>query len=638
MYRSDGAPGATDFCTPLPPEIDFLTAEGIAPVLLEQAAARASKQGVTAESLLLAEGLIDENVYYRALARRLGCPFIEGAVALAPGFDYRAALRANVARADPRSEKFDWLFSPRGAEIGALLALAGGAGPNARIALCPPRIFSALVRAKGRHAYADDASLALLRADERLSARAPQLRRSGLFALVFAAALLIGVGALPLGRLDLASLALSAIFLGGILVRLCAMAASCLTRPTPPPPLPERALPTYTIIVPMYREAGMAGQLLAAMRALDYPAAKLEIKFVLEADDLASAGALRLAGLAPNMEIVIAPEGAPRTKPRALNIALPLARGSLLAIFDAEDQPDPQQLRKAAAAFAQAAPNLACFQARLVIDNGGEGWRQRFFALSYATLFDVINPGLAELGLPIPLGGTSNHFRTALLRRVSGWDAWNVTEDADLGLRLARFGLGVGVIDSVTYEDAPTTFAAWLGQRSRWMKGWMQTLAVFLRIPRQNLAKMGLLKALGVSVYMASLILGPLFGPLFMLCLMRDLCFGDLLAPQTTERLLLHTLSLTVALFGGLALVLPNLLGARRRGFNWRSPQWALFPLYLLLISLATWRALWEWARHPFVWNKTEHFPRQAAGEASSDLRNLPAKASAIKARVLSMP
>ena len=395
------------------------------------------------------------------------------------------------------------------------------------------------------------------------------------------------------------------------------MAASFPEARPPPPRLRDADLPIYTIIAPMHREASVARQFVHALRALDYPAAKLDIKLVVEEDDPETAAALRRAGLAPYMEVVVAPAGAPRTKPRALNVALPLARGDLLAIFDAEDRPEQRQLRAAAERFAVCAPHVACLQARIAIDNGHESWLAYFFGISYAALFDVINPGLGELGLPVPLGGTSNHFRTALLRRMIGWDAWNVTEDADLGLRFARFGYEVQAIDASTYEDAPVTFSAWLGQRSRWMKGWMQTLAVFSRTPRAQIRRMGFLQAIVAVGAMVSLLAGPLFGPFYGLRLGHDLFFGDMLDPRDWREVIVSGFSLSVAFFGLAAFALPNVVGMRRRRLK-ASPLLALSPVYLLQVSFAAWMALWEWTRQPFVWTKTEHEPRRApAGEGA---------------------
>ncbi|MCI4677207.1 glycosyltransferase [Rhodoblastus acidophilus] len=627
--RSFEADGAEDW----PPEIAFLAAEGVGVKALNHAARRARAQGAGADEVLIAEGLIEESLYYRALARRLNCAYVERAAALAPGFDYRAALRASVARADPGRENFDWLMAPRGRDVRKLLAL--GSGAARRVAICAPAIFSALVRAKGRRALSDDASYALSRADSRLSANAPQLRWSNRLTMLFSLVVLAGLFALSSELLVFASSFLSALFLGGIYVRLCALAASRTPTSPPPPPLCDRDLPTFTIVAPMYREAGVAAQFLRAIRALDYPCAKLDLKIVVEPDDPGTAQALRAAGLPPYAEIVVAPRGAPRTKPRALNVALPLARGRLLTILDAEDRPEPGQLRAAAAAFAVAGPRVACFQARLAIDNGHESWLSYFFAIGYAALFDVINPGLAALGLPLPLGGTSNHFRTDILRRVVGWDAWNVTEDADLGLRFARLGYEVGVIAATTYEDAPTDIASWLGQRSRWMKGWMQTLAVFLRTPRKHVRKIGLIQSFSALSAMSSLIAGPLFGPFYSARFARDLIYGDLLAPANATRLFFAALNLSVGLFGLAALIAPMALGMKRRGLK-ASPLLLLAPFYLLLLSAAAWRALWEWTRRPFVWTKTEHTPRPAQTDAGA--KNFPARASAIKARALSTP
>jgi cellulose synthase/poly-beta-1,6-N-acetylglucosamine synthase-like glycosyltransferase len=615
-----------------PPEIAFLAAEGVGMELLDRATRHARAQGVGADEVLIAEGLVEEGFYYRALARRLNCAYVERAAALARGFDYRAALRASVARADPQRENFDWLMAPRGREVRKLLAL-GESGAD-RVAICAPKIFSALVRAAGRRALSDDASFALSRADSRLSASAPQLRWSNFVTVLFALTVMAGLLALSPELLAVTSLFLSLLFLAGIYVRLCALAASP-PPDGPPPRLRARDLPTYTIVAPMYREAGLAAQFLRAIRALDYPPAKLDVKIVVEHDDQATALALRAAGLPPYAEIVVAPPGAPRTKPRALNVALPLARGRLLTIFDAEDRPEPGQLQAGAGAFAAAGPRLACLQARLAIDNGDESWLSYFFSLGYAALFDVINPGLAALGLPLPLGGTSNHFRTDILRRVLGWDAWNVTEDADLGLRFARLGYDVGMLASTTFEDAPTEIAGWLGQRSRWMKGWMQTLAVFLRRPRKLLRKIGPVQSFAALGAMTSLIAGPLFGPFYMVRVVRDLFCGDLLAPATSTRVAFAALNLSVGLFGLAALIAPLILGMRRRGLK-TSPLLLLAPLYLLLLSAAAWRALWEWTRRPFVWTKTTHIARRP--HTASDATNFPASASAIKARALSTP
>ena len=255
----------------MPPEAAFLIEAGIARKTIEAAARRARDQGVGADEVLIAEGMIDETTYYQALAARLKCPYIDRATALASGFDYRAALRASVARADESQECFDWLMAPRGAQVAALLRLADESSQRGRIAICPPRIFSALVRAKGRRALSDDASFALSRADARLSAYAPELRWSSFFAVLLSLGVMAGLAAVAPRLLDLTSLLLSVLFFGGIYVRSCAIAASLIEPAAAPPALPDRALPTYTIIAPMYHEAGVAAQFVAALKAMDYP-------------------------------------------------------------------------------------------------------------------------------------------------------------------------------------------------------------------------------------------------------------------------------------------------------------------------------------------------------------------------------
>jgi cellulose synthase/poly-beta-1,6-N-acetylglucosamine synthase-like glycosyltransferase len=262
----------------------------------------------------------------------------------------------------------------------------------------------------------------------------------------------------------------SVVFIAWIALRLLGLLAA--TRPPPPlPRRPDACLPAYTVIVALYREVAAVEQLIASLDALDWPPEKLDIKLVLEADDGATRAALKAMRLGLPYELVIAPDIGPRTKPKALNIALPFARGVFVTVFDAEDRPESDQLRRAFEAFLSHDERLACVQAQLTIDNTKDNWLTRMFTAEYAGLFDVLLPGLASHRLPLPLGGSSNHFRTAVLREAGGWDPYNVTEDADLGMRLARLGYVSSVIASTTYEEAPAQFSAWLKQRRRWFQG-----------------------------------------------------------------------------------------------------------------------------------------------------------------------
>jgi glycosyltransferase XagB len=258
----------------------------------------------------------------------------------------------------------------------------------------------------------------------------------------------------------------------------------------------------------------------------DYPRSKLDIKLVIEHDDHATRLAIEAMRLPATYEIVVAPAGWPWTKPRALNIALPLVRGEFLVIFDAEDAPAPGQLREAAERFLRSSREFACLQARLAIDNIEDSWLTRLFAIEYAVLFDVLNPGLAGLGLPLPLGGSSNHFRTAVLREVCGWDAWNVTEDADLGLRLARLGFRVDILPSSTQEEAPARLDAWLTQRRRWSKGWMQTFITLTRDPRRLVFELGAANSLALALLMTGLVIAPPLWPFFAALVVHDLSAG----------------------------------------------------------------------------------------------------------------
>jgi glycosyltransferase XagB len=234
--------------------------------------------------------------------------------------------------------------------------------------------------------------------------------------------------------------------------------------------LTDTTLPIYTVLVPMYKEPDVLPILTAALRRMDYPRSKLDIKLILEAGDTETIEAAKALALDATFEIVRVPHSLPQTKPKACNYALNLARGKYLTIYDAEDKPEPDQLKKAVLAFQMLGDRAACMQARLNYFNAEENWLTRMFTLEYSLWFDMFLPALDRLGVPIPLGGTSNHFDLAKLREVGAWDPYNVTEDADLGLRFAALGYRVGVINSVTYEEANSQVGNWIRQRSRWIK------------------------------------------------------------------------------------------------------------------------------------------------------------------------
>jgi cellulose synthase/poly-beta-1,6-N-acetylglucosamine synthase-like glycosyltransferase len=361
--------------------------------------------------------------------------------------------------------------------------------------------------------------------------------------------------------------------------------------------LSDENLPNITILAPMFREAASVQHFVRSMAALDYPVAKLQIEILLEADDRETLLALSRTQLGDHFDIVIVPASHPQTKPKACNYGLATAYGELLVIYDAEDEPEPDQLRKAAARFAQAPEDVACLQAKLNIYNRSESWLTRQFALEYALWFDHMLPGLARIGAPIPLGGTSNIFRTDVLKSVGGWDPFNVTEDAELGLRLARRGWRVEVLDSTTWEEAPTTERAWIRQRTRWLKGYMQTWRAHRRCGGRSR-----LSFLSADLFLGGAVFAALTAPALWTISLLDFADHRWRSPATA------TLAIAQALFIALAAYAPL-----KRGFFRLSPWALLAPFYWTMISVAAWRALFQLHSAPTLWEKTEHGATAAA-------------------------
>jgi len=371
-------------------------------------------------------------------------------------------------------------------------------------------------------------------------------------------------------------------------------------RPEAAPPLEDAALPRYSVIVPLYREAEIVPGLIEALESLDYPRDRLQVLIVLEADDAQTWDALAALPLPSFIQVLAAPPGHPRTKPRACNVALERATGTLLTIYDAEDRPGPGQLREAAARFASGSARLACLQAPLRIDPA-----RRFiagqFGMEYAVQFEAVLPMLARLGLPFPLGGTSNHFRIAPLKALGGWDAWNVTEDADLGFRLAAEGYRLGVLATPTLECAPANLSEWLPQRSRWVKGYMQTFGVHARNPPhwRTGAALAFALTLGVSIAAAFL-----HGPLLAWALV-----GMILA-ITEGAAWISPADVVLLVIGWLASSVAAMVGARRAGRPLRAIELLRMPLYWPLHSLAAVHALHQLVFAPYRWDKTPHAAR----------------------------
>jgi len=375
------------------------------------------------------------------------------------------------------------------------------------------------------------------------------------------------------------------------------------------PTVSDARLPVYSILVALYHEENQVKHLVHALAHLDWPRERLEIKLICEEDDTDTVQACKRA-IAPFggslFSIVSVPESYPRTKPKALNYALPLCQGQLVVVYDAEDRPHPMQLREAYSAFCAGPSSLACLQAPLCIHNHEDGWLARLFAIEYSALYHGLFPALANARLPVPLGGTSNHLKRSVLDRIGGWDPFNVTEDADLGIRLARAGCVVGSISSPTYEEAPVTFIVWLRQRSRWFKGWYQTWLVHMRHPVKLTRDLGPFGCLVFQLMIFGMAVSALVHPALLYHVLVSLV-DPVGHRETIIQQWLFWLDLLVVSMGYMALVtLAWCTLPFNRLQNLRSALWTV-PLYWMLLSVAAWRALWLLVRRPHEWEKTPH-------------------------------
>ncbi|MCO5160469.1 MAG: glycosyltransferase [Mesorhizobium sp.] len=588
--------------------------------------ARAAERcGTSLPEELLASGAVSESELYRQIAIKLGLPFqprISPRELRVDTSDAPALLRS------PRSclvqmigsdGLVSYVSAPRPADCAPMRRLLRQSpGLARRISISPPSELRRALVEVAKPRLTEAARDGLFVAEPRFSAR---LVTNGWQGAMFGG---LGVG-LPMAFFMWPSLALLGLhlcatffFLQCVAIRLAATFARLPRKRGSDAAVDPAKLPVYSILIALRDEAEILPDLLSALGRIVWPRARLEVKFVCEDDDRTTIDALRAHGLRPWAEIVEVPRGMPGTKPNALTYALPLTRGELIAVYDAEDRPHPHQLLEAWKRFSREDEDLACLQAPLDIDNAAAGILPRMFALEYAALFRRFLPYLAHRGLFLPLGGTSNHFRRKALEEVGAWDPYNVTEDADLGVRLARHGYRTGVIFLPTGEDAPERPVVWLKQRTRWLKGWAQTWLVHMRDPVELASELGFRSFVAVQILLAGLLLSSLFHPLL-------LATGVGLAAKAVVAGGLTPFQFFLFALDGFNLVLGYgaflLLGWRasppkqRRGF-WKL---ALFtPVYWMMMSAAAWRAAFHLYARPHHWEKTPHARRRTLPRSPS--------------------
>ncbi|WP_133122936.1 glycosyltransferase [Zhengella mangrovi] len=586
---------------------------GIPPQRTLQLIRRARENGTSVQEELLALPGTDTARYFRCLAREFGLRF--RAV-----IDHRHVAattgdRPQLIYQQPggRPER---LVSPDISDLQVMQRLQGARqGTVEHLTVVSPHVLrGALLQCQAGSRVGDSAGRLFVRRPD-LSARLVANTWQSLVAGMLLVAIPAGLFVASQSTLALLHGLASLFFLSCLVLRVLALPAAGTRRPAPLLPSRPCDLPRYTVLVAAYREAPVIGELLVHLGQLRWPRSKLEIKIVCEADDRPTIEAVHAHALAALVEVIEVPPGGPRTKPNALSYALPLTRGDFVVLYDAEDRPHPDQLLEAWQAFDMADDRLACLQAPLFVRNSADTWLTAMFALEYASLFRGLLVALARRHRFLPLGGTSNHFRRRVLDAALGWDPYNVTEDADLAVRLVRLGYRIGVIARPTLEDAPDRLGDWLGQRTRWLKGWMQCWLVHTRAPLRLVRETGLADFLVIQVFLLGIVFCALVHPAAYV--LAALYWTGALKPPEGPALALWYGDLAVM---AAAYLTQAALGLKAMSRLERARQWRflpVLPLYWLLQSWAAWRALASLVRSPHYWHKTPHRP--------SSLRRYPA-------------
>lgn len=596
---------------------DFLAEQGLISLKqLNEATDLVGRWGTTLPDVLLARSWIDADVYYMTLASRFGMDFVRlddqplDPRLLSPDLvaDYMRELTVPWRERDGRMVVATARPGPE-----AIVFVRQHWGASAEMVVTSKRDIQSAIQNVFSGKFTHAAVFDLAEQDPVMSAQTvftPGQLFLGWAGVTAAAA---GLALWPVFTLIALNVLMSIFYLGnfvfkGILIWAGGSQQHIRNREIESAArmLRDEDLPIYTVLVPMFREPDVLPILANALRKLDYPTSKLDIKIVLEEGDDETIDAAVALGLEGIFEIIRVPPSQPQTKPKACNYALKFARGEYLVIFDAEDKPEPDQLKKVVVAFQQGGDEVGCIQCRLNYYNRDENWLTRLFTLDYSLWFDLMLPGLEKLGVPIPLGGTSNHFRIDVLRELRAWDPFNVTEDADLGIRMTQKGYGVRLVASTTFEEANVSQSNWVRQRSRWIKGYMQTFLVHSRRPVHLLKSTGILGVLGFVFFIGGTMLSGLLNPLFwaifsVWAVTRTTAFNDLFPP------ILLYLSLFNLLAGNGLFMFLMMLAPFRRNWLELTPFSLTVIWYWVLMSVAAWKGAWQLVTRPFYWEKTDH-------------------------------
>lgn len=595
--------------------------------------ARAWRSGFT--ETLLALGLVDPGELARAIADSAGLPLLDPrADPLDPAFAEPGDLAFFV-----RHRLLPWRRSGGRALIAVVNPFTArkaldeelSGEPYAMRVITQRTLTEALISAqRDRQVRA---------AVDRLGQRLPEFSaRSGLtIAQLFAFALLAGAVGWGFHDAPAASLSIVAVLAGVFYIatmafRLFLMLAGLWPRGRRRGAATAAAgdLPHYSVLVALHNEADIVRHTAEAIGRLDYPWTRLDVLFLLEEADTRTRAACEALGLDGRFTLLVVPNKKPRTKPKACNFGLAFARGDYVVLYDAEDRPEPDQLLLALEEFARRPRNVACLQARLNFYNARENWLTSQFALEFAIWFQFILPGLERLGLPIPLGGTSNHFRVEALRAAGGWDAHNVTEDADLGIRFARLGYRVRTLSSMTAEEANCALPNWIHQRSRWLKGYLQTYLVHMRRPGRLWRELAPAGFISFQLLLGGAVLSPLLHLAFWGSLVAHYLGAPILLGLDWSQLWTPW-NLLVLLAGNGTAILCGLIAALQSDFRGLDrPALALnafaMPIYWFLIAFAVVKGIFSYFGRPFYWAKTKHgisrvSPRDVEGRRYADRR-----------------